>query len=145
MARLTGGKLAFFAEHLEEIKKAYKTQIYLCFDDAGNGFKAYLILKELFGSDLNYEAYGSDWRDYYVGFTSQAKRNEAYDELSNDIGTYLAAEFEEEYKEDEDEEETPPPPTPPTPEEPKPEQPDYTTYIIIGAAAIVIVLLLWKK
>jgi len=136
---LRGDNQKFIATHIEEMEKSNMGRgIYFCFDTVKNGETAYGILDSLFpGLD---HRIGLDKRDFTFFFDSK-KRNEVYDGLSEDIRNYSVAHDEEVnsgYGEDE------------VPEANDPEVGeaggDTATYVVIGAvAAIIILLLIWRK
>lgn len=141
MGKLTPENIKYIHQHNESIHPAYKTQIYFCFDSKETGVEAFRLLKSAYGSDINYSAYGLDWRDFYVGFTSKGKRDEVYNEIITDLGNYDNSHPNELL-------EGPQNPTEVTvPGDDTFTQPksDYATYIVIGAAAIILVLLLWDR
>ena len=143
MGKLKGNDLAFIAAHYEKISKAYATQIYFCFDNKTDGATAFNILKRVYAEECNYDAwagwFGSgDKRDFYLGFTTKQVRNDVFDEIIDSISNYRQA----------------------NPDFSSPDYTytstdsgedsagakNYTTYIIIGvAAAIIIALLLWNR
>lgn len=85
MGRLSGNDLRFIASHIEDAYPEYKTQIYFCFDSVQHGEEAFDILKRIYSGDCNYNNYGIDKRDFYLGFTSKAKRNEVMKEFDSDL------------------------------------------------------------
>lgn len=140
MGKLKGDNLKFIATHLEEIEKSRSGRgIYFCFDTVKNGEFAYDILDSLFpGHD---HSTGLDKRDFHVLFGSRSDRDAAFDELSKDIRDYSVAhdaEISAGFGQDED---------PGFYEGTDGETGSGTgTYIVVGAvAAIVILLLLWRK
>ena len=142
MNKLNGEDLAYIASHREAIYREWRTQIYFSFDSVKSGEKAMGILKRVYSDQINYEHYGIDKRDFYLGFNSSQVANDVCREINDSISEYYAV---------------------------RPENVNYvapavadetiegeslagvgksgntTTYIIIGAAVMVIVLLLWNR
>lgn len=133
--RLKGPDLVFFVEHVTKYRAAYQTQIYFCFDTKLDGRSAFVMLKRLYADECDYSAYGIDYRDFYLGFKSKEVRNQVLQDIE---------ECEEQFQMDYNVDltlgtsET-------GPDKNKKEEVDWTTYIVIGIAAAVILLLLWDK
>lgn len=84
---LTTNQKNYIARHKEEITKAYKTQIYFCFDSKDAGEMAFDYLMEAYPNDINYSAYSGwfglgDKRDFYIGFNDAATRDRIFNELT---------------------------------------------------------------
>lgn len=88
MGRLQGENLEFFVTHYEKFNKAYKTQIYFCFDTKTDGKSAFVMLKNVYASECNYSAYGIDYRDFYLGFTSKAVRDQVLADIEQSVQAY---------------------------------------------------------
>lgn len=150
MGKLSSDVIKFLAENKEKIDKAYHTQIYFCFDSKSDGAKAFDMLREAYAEDCNYYAYGIDYRDFYLGFTSKDKRNEVYDDIIAALTEYhnqygydnsnsysgvfgsspegkdtTSGQYGDGYKQNTN------------------KKTSSYTYIIIGALAILAILLLW--
>jgi len=138
MGRLKGENIEFFAKHKESYKSAYKTQIYFCFDSKSHGESAFNMLKKAYASECNYDAYGWDKRDFYLGFTSREVRDWVLSDIEDSLSSYQK-DHGNDPVETEDEAVT-------TSSNNETETDDTGTYIVIGAAAaIIILLLLWRK
>ena len=138
MGRLSGKNLEFFAKHYESFKEAYRTQIYFCFDSKANGKSAFTMLKTVYASECNYNAYGIDHRDFYLGFTSKATRDWVMQDIESSLSAYQEAHGNdpvEEITED----------ITITEVQGAQANKDWTTYLILGAAVAVILLLLWDN
>lgn len=88
MGNLNSDVIKFLAENKEKIDKAYRTQIYFCFKSKEKGAKAFDMLREAYSENCNYYAYGIDYRDFYLGFTSKDTRNDVYDDIIAAITEY---------------------------------------------------------
>lgn len=130
--RLKGQDLEFFVEHYTSLRAAYRTQIYFCFDTKVDGKSAFVMLKRVYADECDYSAYGIDYRDFYLGFKSQTVRNQVLQDIEDCVSEFQAANNVDL--------------TLGTSETgPDKKEVDWTTYIIIGIAAAVILLLLWDK
>ncbi len=141
MGKLSTENLKFIAGHIERIKKGSGTWIYFCFDSKYNGGLAYNILT----SSLDYwDTYsGLDRRDFRMSFVDKDTRDKVYDELQSAIAKYQAAhivEVQQTYG-------TQGLDAPSTTgdDELKTKSTSWTTYLIIGAAAVAVILLLWDR
>lgn len=90
MGRLKGENLEFFVTHYEKFGAAYKTQIYFCFDTKQDGKSAFVMLKNVYAAECNYSAYGADYRDFYLGFTSKATRDQVLTDIEQSVQAYQA-------------------------------------------------------
>ena len=138
--KLTGKALEYVSLNVEEIKKAPldKRGMYVKVSDPSTGEQVMQRLKQAYAAKDYYKGLG--WRDFTITFPTVWQRDEAV----NDANAALIEYF------DTNEEPAPTPdPDTPNPTAPKDEEEtktDYTTYIIIGAAAVVIIaLLLWQR
>lgn len=138
--KLTGKALEYVALNVEEIKKAPldKRGMYVKVSDPSTGEQVMQRLKQAYAAKDYYKGLG--WRDFTITFATVWQRDEAV----NDANAALIEYF------DTHEEPAPEPdPDTPNPTAPKDEEEtktDYTTYLIIGAAAVVIIaLLLWQR
>lgn len=140
MNRLNGNDLAYIASHREAIYREWNTQIYFSFDSVKSGEKAMGILKRVYADQINYEHYGIDKRDFYLGFNSRQVADDVCKEINDSISEYYAVRPENvNYV-----------PASAVEEEEESlagvgKSGNTTTYIIIGAAVMVIVLLLWNR
>lgn len=91
MAKLQGENLEFFVTHYEKYHAAYKTQIYFCFDSKQDGKSAFVMLKKVYAKECNYSAFGADYRDFYLGFTSKAVRNQVLADIDQAVANYQTA------------------------------------------------------
>lgn len=146
MGKLTTKQAKHLAEHLQEFDKAYKTQIYFCFDSEANGKVGFNDLQNAYRDVCNYSAW-SGWfgignkRDFYLGFKSKEDRDAVFRDIQDAKYVYEAAhpEVESQYDFSGSDEENPDGTGGAT------KAKSWTTYIVIGAAAIVILLLLWDR
>lgn len=90
MSKLTGQDLEYFVTHYEKYKSAYKTQIYFCFDSKATGKEAFTMLRRVYAAECNYNAYGADYRDFYLGFTSQKVRDAVLADIEQALASYQA-------------------------------------------------------
>lgn len=88
MSKLTGENLEFFVMHYEKYQPAYKTQIYFCFDSKPDGRSAFVMLKKIYAKECNYSAFGADYRDFYLGFTSKATRDAVLTDIEKAVASY---------------------------------------------------------
>lgn len=152
MKKLSPEQIRHLAYYQEAIDKAYKTQIYFCFRDKDSGAQAYEFLKNVYADECNYDAWSGwfglgDKRDFYLGFVSPKARDEVYDDIRHALDAYQST---NQYQNDNlngnglsgggggNS------PTDPDPDTDK-KSIDWTTYIIIGAAAVAIIILLWPN
>lgn len=91
MAKLQGENLEFFVTHYEKYRAAYKTQIYFCFDSKQDGKSAFVMLKKVYAKECNYSAFGADYRDFYLGFTSKAVRDQVLADIEQAVANYQSA------------------------------------------------------
>lgn len=137
MGRLKGENIEFFAKYKESCKSAYKTQIYFCFDSKSHGESAFNMLKKAYASECNYEAYGWDKRDFYLGFTSKEVRDWVLSDIEDSLSYYQKNHGNDPVETGDETATTSSNDT---------DTDDTRTYIIIGAAAAIItLLLLWRK
>ena len=146
---LTGNNLKFIATHREEIE-LYHGGIYFCFDNKANGAEAYNILSYRLSSDIRRIDYGIDKRDFTIYFTGgETTAAEIYQKLNNEVEDYRQAhpEVTDPYYTD---------PTDPDLQSGTgsgtssvlssiTKSSDWTTYLIIGAAAVAVIMLLWDR
>lgn len=140
MGRLKGENIEFFAKHRESFESAYRTQIYFCFDTKQHGDAAFTMLKNTYASECNYNAYGSDKRDFYLGFTSESTRDWVLEDIEDSLSAYQKDHGNDPVSsliESSDDAGA---------SDPESDGGDTSTYIIIGAAAaIIILLLIWQR
>ena len=91
MGKLSGENLEFFVNHYEKFRAAYRTQIYFCFDTKPDGKSAFMMLKNVYADECNYSAYGIDYRDFYLGFTSKQTRDWVLSDIEESVKAYQAA------------------------------------------------------
>lgn len=91
MSKLTGQDLEFFVTHYEKYRSAYRTQIYFCFDTKPDGKSAFAMLKRVYAAECNYSAFGADYRDFYLGFTSTQTRDWVLNDIESAVSAYQAA------------------------------------------------------
>lgn len=91
MSKLTGENLEFFVTHYEKFRSAYRTQIYFCFDTKQDGKSAFVMLKRVYSAECNYSAFGADYRDFYLGFTSKQTRDYVLSDIEQAVASYQAA------------------------------------------------------
>ena len=145
--KLKGEQLKYCAEHITAfMKRSNGRRLYVDCDDKDSGKKIYMFLSGLYkpkGVEM-----GFTYKDFTMVFPSTYERDQAYNDLHGAYTEYV----ESHHVLTDGEEDTPltqpSPAQPSTPEEPaeKEETKDYTTYIIIGVAVVVIIaLLLWDR
>lgn len=151
MGKLTTKQAKHLAEHLQEFDKAYRTQIYFCFDSEANGKVGFNDLQNAYRDVCNYSAW-SGWfgignkRDFYLGFKSKEDRDAVFRDIQDAKYGYEAAhpEVESQYDfsgDDYSGDDYSGNGGSGIPTKTK----SWTTYIVIGAAAIIILLLLWDR
>lgn len=91
MSKLTGQNLEFFVTHYEKFRSAYRTQIYFCFDTKTDGKSAFVMLKKVYSAECNYSAFGADYRDFYLGFTSKQTRDWVLQDIESAVSAYQSA------------------------------------------------------
>ena len=91
MSKLTGQDLEFFVTHYEKYRSAYRTQIYFCFDTKTDGKSAFAMLKRVYAAECNYSAFGADYRDFYLGFTSTQTRDWVLNDIESAVSAYQAS------------------------------------------------------
>lgn len=142
MSKLNGNDLAHIANHYEAIYREWNTQIYFCFDSVKNGEKAFEILTRVYADEMGpnkYSSYGLDKRDFYLGFNSRNVATDVCNEINAAIAAYREVEHQDIHYE-------PDPVSYPESNGSVISGPSNSnTYMIIGAvAAIIILVLLWK-
>lgn len=128
--RLSNATIELLATYMTECKAAYKTQIYFCFSNKEAGAEAFDMLKSDLADVCNYDAWSGwfgwgDKRDFYLGFVDASTRSAVLSEIKQAVAEYNASDggagnFVKKLS-------------------------GWTTYILIGVAAVVILILLWKK
>ena len=139
--KLQGYKLEYCSEHIVSYRKmsAGKRMKVVC-DSKEDGEAVHSYLKGVYGSK-SYDK-GLDWEDFTMIFSSKDDRDDAYKDLDGALTEFREANPEH----------TPMYGTgtgddPTSPDDSDTEKTDWTTYIIIGAAAAIIIALLipWKR
>lgn len=134
---LSNKKLDFIAKHLEEIERSGASGIYFCFNNKKNGETAYGYLQGVWPD--NDTRTGWDKRDFTFFFGDRGKRNEVFEALVKEIQDYKTVH--------------------PEVDDPLVDDPSdtgegngvsgilggSTLYVVMGAAAIILILLLWDK
>lgn len=148
MKKLTKEQIVFLSNHMTAMDKAYKTQIYFCFDDKESGEDAFDLLQNVYSDECNYNAWSGwfgvgDKRDFYLGFTSKQARDNVYNDIKNAKDSYQSTNQYQEEHLNSGSGNGNTPDTDTTNSKAK----DWVTYIIIGVAVAVIIALLipWKK
>lgn len=138
MGRLKGENIAFFSKHIEQFDKAYQKQIYFCFDTPSNGEAMFKVLRNTYGDGFKNCNYGADYRDFYMVFNDGGARTWVYDDINSSLVAYRLAHGNDVVEDPEnttvsDVEVT--------------KSGSSTTYIIIGVAAVAVILimLLWDR
>lgn len=144
---LTGNNLKFIATHREQIEQ-YHGGIYFCFDSVANGEEAYQILyNALRPEGIRSIKYGLDKRDFTIYFNDgESKMIELYPKILKEVEDYRNAhpEVTDPYYTDPND-----PDLLPTSSNSSANGTDsktnWTTYLIVGAAAVAVILLLWDR
>lgn len=144
---LTGNPLKFIATHREQIEQ-YHGGIYFCFDSVANGEEAYQILyNALRPEGIRSIKYGLDKRDFTIYFNDgESKMIELYPKILKEVEDYRNAhpEVTDPYYTDPND-----PDLLPTSSNSSVNgtgsKTNWTTYLIVGAAAVAIILLLWDR
>ena len=130
------------SNYMTAMDKAYKTQIYFCFKDVDSGENAFKFLKNVYADECNYDAWSGwfgigDKRDFYLGFVSAQARDNVYNDIKNAVDQYESTnQYQEENLnggsgEGQDAFTA--------------KSKDWTTYLIIGAAVVAVIMLLWDR
>lgn len=143
MQKLKQNEIQFLAYHLSAYDKAYSTQIYFLFDTKENGEEGFDLLKRVYGDECNYDAWSGwfgvgDKRDFYLGFDGKEAREQVYNDIKNAIDSYKSS---NQYDINDSTGDLTASGTSNTTTKTN----DWTTYIVLGAAAAIIIALLWKK
>ena len=156
--KLKGNNLAYVAQHLVSCSKhSSKRWAKVVTDSADAGSKVYNILKAAY-KPSDYSK-GLDWEDFSMKFDTVTGRDEAVQDINEAVAEYMEAHpdqldtpLDDPIGSGKDDKEGYRPgqttggganATPDSPEETKT---DWTTYIILGAAAaIIIALVVWKR
>lgn len=145
MKKLSKNQIVFLSNYMEAMDKAYKTQIYFSFADKSKGEKAFNFLKSVYADECNYSAWSGwfglgDKRDFYLGFVSVQARDNVYNDINKAVNAYENTDqYQEDYLGTGSEDVTV------TTSSGKTIFGNNTTYIVIGIALAVILLLLWDK
>lgn len=126
-SRLSNQTIELLAAYMTDCDVAYKTQIYFCFSNKEAGAEAYDLLKMDLADVCNYDAWSGwfgwgDKRDFYLGFTDAETRSRVHSEIMAAVAEYNA-----------------------TSPGIGPKLKGWATYLAIGAAAVIIIILLWRK
>lgn len=141
MGKLKGEALKFAAAHMTSCRKhGYKKyRVLVCADSNKDGKTLCTYLQEAY-SPSNIADYSGGYRDFSLVFDTVSRRDEVVDDINKAVNAYrdanpgIAPETS--------------PPENPVVDDPLDDQtksPSWTTYIVIGAAAVVILLLLWDR
>lgn len=146
---LTGENLKFIATHREEIE-LYHGGIYFCFDSKANGAEAYNILSNRLSSDISRISYGLDKRDFTIIFKGgETKAAEIYPKIVKEIEDYrqVHPEVTDPYYTDPNDPDLQPGSSSGTGSilNSVSKSTDWTTYLIIGAAVVAVIMLLWDR
>jgi len=148
MGKLNDTVLKFMSEHLVECRKHnYKPYRMLIVADSGTNAKQIAVwLKPIFGAVKIVDDSGND-NDVSLTFETIGERDSAVRQVNEELVQYG--------KSHPDAYVVPVNDSPssgtgnggnqPDPDEPEKEKTDWTTYIIIGAAALALILLVWPK
>ncbi len=144
MIKLSSQEIQYLSYHQQTIDKAYKTQIYFCFDSKDSGSKAYEFLKKAYSDECNYDAWSGwfgigDKRDFYLGFVSQKARDSVYDDIRNALDAFQSTnQYQNDFLSIDEPNNGGNPDT-------GTKNADWITYLIIGAAAVAVIMLLWDR
>ena len=144
MGKLTGEALAFVAEHMRECRKAggaLKRQMVVTCDSSTNAKTIVPWLKSLWGAE---KIVGDIKKESSIKFEYMWQRDQAVEQINAEVNAYRLAHPELIVPTTPQTPETPTQ-TEPDPDEPEKEAIDWTTYIVIGVAAVAIILLIWPK
>ena len=148
MGKLTSDQIKFIAQHYENIDKIYNSQIKFCFDNKNNGATAFKMLRDAYRSDIANYRYGTDYRDFRLEFTSRDVRNTIYNDIIDALSAYHSAfGYDTDHYQNifsGDDNSGPDAATGPGNDQ-ETKSTNWTTYLVIGAAAVAIILLLWNR
>lgn len=127
-SRLSKQTIELLAAYMTDCDPAYKTQIYFCFSNKEAGAEAYDLLKQDLADVCNYDRYSGwfgwgDKRDFYLGFTDAETRSQVLSDIKQAVAEYNATD----------------------PSGIGPKLKGWATYLAIGALAVLIIILLWRK
>ena len=145
---LTGENLKYAAENIKECRKhGYnKRRVLIVTGSDKKGRNLAAILQTAYNA-TGIADYSGGYKDFSLCFDTMWRRDEVVQQINAAISKYRA-EHSEIYNPPQ---QTEPPisgenlETTENTETPQKESPDWTTYIIIGLAAVAIVLLVWPK
>lgn len=128
--KLSNQTIELLAAYMTDCEAAYKTQIYFCFSNKEAGAEAYDLLKADLADVCNYDAWSGwfgwgDKRDFYLGFTDANVRAEVLSDIKRAVAEYNASTSSGSGI--------------------GPKLSSWATYLAIGAVAVVIIILLWRK
>ena len=128
MGRLRPQTIELLATYMTECKAAYKTQIYFCFSNKEAGSEAFDMLRNDLSGVCNYDAWSGwfgwgDKRDFYLGFTDASTRSAVLSEIKQAVADYNTSGGSDV----------------------KTKLKGWGTYLAKGAAAVAIIILLWKR
>lgn len=150
---LTGENLKYAAENIKECRKhGYnKRRVLIVASSHFTGRTLAPILQEAYNA-TDIADYSGGYEDFSLCFDTVWRRDEVVNQINAAIAKYRSEHPELLNTPDpslpwETEDETPEAAesAEETPDTPQKESPDWTTYIIIGLAAVAIVLLVWPK
>lgn len=150
--KLKGNTLAYVATHLVRCRKhaSKRCRAVIVADDRESWNKLQQKLTSIYTDASIKDDSGKDC-DFSLVFDNSGRRDEVVADINGAVGEYLEAHPEVDNPDYEPDPDPTPAPTTDTivgegEDEETETKTDYTTYIIIGAAAaIVIALLVWKK
>ena len=143
--KLSGTALSYISDHVIEVRKhksnRYRVLIVADSAEAANNIGRWL--KTAWNAVAIKDQNDNVPNDISIQFDYMWQRDQAVDEINKEINDYRRANPDS----------IVPPPTPTTSEsedptttdEPEKEKTNWTTYIIIGLAAVAIILLVWPK
>jgi len=126
--KLSKQTIEVLAAYMTDCDPAYKTQIYFCFSNKEAGAEAYDLLKRDLADVCNYDAWSGwfglgDKRDFYLGFVDAETRSQVVSDIKQAVAEYNTSSG----------------PNVGT------KLKSWGTYLAIGAVAVVIIILLWRK
>ena len=135
MGKITGDNLKFVSDHMKSCEKATvnKRRIVVTADNQDNVFRLGHILSDAYMPKRWTIAYT---RTVYLDFEYMWQRDQALQEINAEVNAYRTAHSNGPGSDE---------PTSDSPSGTETKTVDWTTYLLIGAAAAIILLLIWPK
>ena len=136
---MTTEQLKFVAEHMTFCRKhGYKKyRVLIGADSNDNGKRLSTILMDAYGAS-DVADYSGGYRDFSLVFDSVSRRDQVVENLNANVNAYRDSHPEVVYTPSTQS-------TEPATDVVEKKSTDWTTYLIIGAAAVAVIMLLWDR